>query len=99
MSFGKSDGTPIGCQSNGTRLNSGPSAKPSAGSVNEATVAAPAALTVRFMNRRRVTVSPSNAPGMFRSVVYFDLACLCLSGTNGSRRRTAKREGGLKRTD
>ena len=27
------------------------------------------------MNRRRVTVSPSNAPGICRSAVYFDFAC------------------------
>ncbi len=36
------------------------------------------------MNRRRVTVSPSNAPGMSRSAVYLDLASLCRSGTCAS---------------
>ncbi|MFL5831531.1 MAG: hypothetical protein ACJ76X_16565 [Solirubrobacteraceae bacterium] len=81
--LGKSDGAPIGCHSNGTRLNSGPSANPSAGSVKAATVIAPAPLTARPIRRRRVTVSPSNAPGMLRSAVYLGLASLWRSGTGG----------------
>ena len=36
----------------------------------------PTPLAQMFMNVRRVTVSPSNAPGIFRSAVYFGLGCL-----------------------
>ena len=78
----KSSGGPIGCQSKGTRLNSGPSAKPSAGSVNAAAATRPLPCVTTFMNRRRVTVSPSNAPGICRSAVYLDLKpSLCRSAT------------------
>src|SRR4051794_33294715 len=52
-----------------------PAAKPSAGSRNAEAATAPAPCTVRVINRRRVTVSPSNAPGMFRSAVYLDCGC------------------------
>src|ERR1700743_210339 len=43
-----------------------------AGSVVAASAMAPAALAVPLMKRRRVIVSPSNAPGTWRSVVYLD---------------------------
>jgi hypothetical protein len=39
------------------------------------TVTAPTTLAVADMNRRRVTVSPSNAPGIWRSDVYLLLGC------------------------
>src|SRR5579859_7051943 len=70
------------CHSKGSRLNTGPMAKPRAGSVKAAAARPPSPWTVTFMNRRRVTVSPSNAPGMFRSTVYFDRFSLCLSDTD-----------------
>ena len=50
----------------------GPSAKPSAGRVNAEAAMAPAVCAVPVMNRRRVTVSPSKAPGIRRSRVYLD---------------------------
>src|SRR3954462_8679251 len=53
----------------------GPRAKPSAGSAMAETATAPATLAAPVMNRRRVTVSPSKAPGIRRSVVYLDLIC------------------------
>src|SRR4051794_21156287 len=66
----------------GARSNSGePIAKPIAGSRMAAVAMAPPAWTVRVMNRRRVTVSPSKAPGMFRSAVYLEMGCLRDSGT------------------
>src|ERR1700744_2927262 len=49
-----------------------PAAKPSAGRANAEAATMPAPWTVRVISRRRVTVSPSNAPGMFRSAVYLD---------------------------
>ncbi len=42
---------------------------PSAGSVNAAAATPPAAWAVPVMKRRRVTVSPSNEPGIFASAV------------------------------
>ena len=51
--------------------NTGPKAMPSAGSVNAAVATAPAPWVVIVMNRRRVTVSPSNEPGIFASAVVF----------------------------
>src|SRR6516164_2499450 len=65
----------------GVLLKIGPIANASAGSVNAPTATAPATLALPVMNRRRVTVSPSNAPGIIRSAVYLDLY-LCLSATN-----------------
>ena len=41
---------------------------------------APAVCVVSVMNRRRVTVSPSKAPGMLRSAVYLDCGSLRVSG-------------------
>src|ERR1700691_672359 len=41
----------------------------------------PASAPPTFMNRRRVTVSPSNAPGYWRSRVYLDLCLSCLADT------------------
>ena len=56
--------------------NTGPSAKPSVGSKIADVATAPATWTVPVMKRRRVTVSPSKAPGISRSTVYLDLGTL-----------------------
>src|SRR3954471_19987118 len=58
-----------------------PAAKPSAGSRNAEAATAPAACVVSVIIRRRVTVSPSKAPGMLRSAVYLDCGCLRGSAT------------------
>ena len=59
----------------------GPSAKPSVGRPNAAVAMPPAASAPPVMNPRRVTVSPSNAPGVPRSLVYRDLRLgFCLEG-------------------
>src|SRR4051794_16638970 len=77
-------GRPTGVQIGSGRSNSGvPAAKPSTGRVKPITASAPAPLTTPTMNRRRVTVSPSNAPGMLRSVVYFDLGVFRGEATAG----------------
>src|SRR4051812_4256689 len=82
MTFGmyvvslKSPVGPTACQGCSCFSNSGPSAKPRAGRTKAAVATAPVTWTVPVMNRRRVIVSPSNAPGMPRSAVYFDLASL-----------------------
>src|SRR5271167_1700109 len=62
-------------------LKIGPIAKPSAGSTKAAVATAPAPLAVTVMNLRRVTVSPSNAPGMPRSSVYLDFCFARLLAT------------------
>src|SRR4051794_121416 len=54
----------------------GPAAKPTAGRTIAAVAVIPAMWTVPVMKRRRVTVSPGNAPGIRRSDVYFDLVFL-----------------------
>src|SRR3954454_650962 len=72
VSSGNSSTEPTSCQRTGVFSNSGPSAKPMAGSRNAEAATAPAAWVVPVMNRRRVTVSPSNAPGIPRSDVYLD---------------------------
>ena len=75
MSLGKSSGLPTGLQIASGRSNSAePAAKPSTGSVNAIAAAAPEPCAASVMKRRRVTVSPSNAPGMLRSAVYLDFA-------------------------
>src|SRR4051812_38518715 len=82
MTFGmyvvslKSPVGPTACQGCSCFSNSGPSAKPSAGRTNAAVATAPVTWTVPVMKRRRVIVSPSNAPGMPRSAVYLNLASL-----------------------
>ena len=53
----------MSCHASGTWSNTGPIANPSAGSVNAAAAIPPATCTLRVMNRRRETVSPSKAPG------------------------------------
>ena len=72
----------------------GPIAKASAGSVKPAAINAPAPWTVPVMKRRRVTVSPSNAPGMPRSAVYLDLLGLRVGANDapgpGARKDTVK---------
>src|SRR4051794_17295166 len=75
VSSGNSSGRPTGCHRILCSSNSGPRAKPSAGSRIAEVAMAPVAWTVPTMKRRRVTVSPSNAPGMPRSAVYLLLAC------------------------
>src|SRR3954465_2075825 len=75
VSSGNSSGRPTGCQRCLCSSKSGPRAKPSAGSRIAEVAMAPVALAVPTMKRRRVTVSPSNAPGMPRSAVYLLLAC------------------------
>src|SRR3954453_9191595 len=80
--FGKSSGLPTASQRTGGRSKSAlPTAKPSAGSVKAATAVIPAPCAVSVMKRRRVTVSPSNAPGTPRSAVYLDLGSLRVSAT------------------
>ena len=74
VSSGKSPGAPTASQVTGGRSNRAePTANPSAGSVKAATAMAPPPLTANTITRRRVTVSPSKAPGISRSSVYLDL--------------------------
>src|SRR5271165_3462759 len=73
---------PTTSQRCGVLLKIGPSAKPSAGSVKDAAATMPTAFAVPVMNRRRVTVSPSKAPGICLSSVYLDLCFACLSDTD-----------------
>src|SRR5277367_6828175 len=80
--MGKMSGGPTGCHPSETLLKIGPIAKARAGSVNPIVISAPALCTVPVMNRRRVTVSPSNAPGMPRSAVYLDLLGLRVGGND-----------------
>src|ERR1700731_4097948 len=79
----------MSCQEGGSCLNIGPSAKPSAGSVKAPAATAPAVWAVPVMNRRRVIVSPSKAPGILRSAVYLDLCFACLSDTDAKQYRDA----------
>src|SRR3712207_5479876 len=69
------------------RSNIGPSAKPSAGSAKAAEAMPPAASAPPVNSPRRVTVSPSYAPGMPRSTVYGDFRLW--GGLDGSATRTA----------
>ena len=62
-------------------LKIGPIANPSAGSRNAPAATTPAAWLETVMNRLRVTVSPSKAPGICRSSVYLDLCFERLSDT------------------
>src|SRR4051794_36940281 len=59
----------------------GPRAKPRAGSPMAAVATPPAASAPPVTNIRRVTVSPSNAPSMPRSLVYGERFFLAGSGT------------------
>ena len=78
----KSSSVPTVCQLNGSRLKIGPTANASAGNVNANAATPPAPCVTAVMNRRRVTVSPSNDPGICRSAVYLDFApCVCRSAT------------------
>src|ERR1700722_54577 len=83
--MGKMSGGPTGCQSSETLVKIGPIAKASAGSVKPIVISAPALCTVPVMNRRRVIVSPSNAPGMPRSAVDLDLLGLRMGANDGPR--------------
>ena len=65
----KSSVEPTGCHGNFVRSKTGPSAKPSAGSAKAAVAAMPRPWAPPVIRRRRVTVSPSKAPGMPRSAV------------------------------
>src|SRR5215218_1341191 len=86
VSSGKSSGGPIGFHSTGGRSNSAePAANPSAGRAKADTAIAPAPWAVAVMKRRRVTVSPSKAPGMPRSAVYLLLGSLRPSAMGGRR--------------
>src|SRR5207302_5761781 len=78
--MGKSDGGPIGCQVTGVVLNTGARANPRAGRAIAAVATIPAPFAAPTMNRRRVTVSPSYAPGMLRSSVYLGFLVLRRSG-------------------
>ena len=74
MSLGKSAGLPTASQVTGGRSNTAlPMANASGGSVKAAAAVIPAPCAVSVMKRRRVTVSPSKAPGIPRSAVYLDL--------------------------
>src|SRR6202142_756553 len=66
-------GGPIGCQGSESFLKIGPIANARVGRVKPIAISAPAPCAVPVMKRRRVTVSPSKAPGMPRSAVYLDL--------------------------
>src|SRR3984957_21048343 len=66
-------GVPTVCQPSESFLKIGPIAKASAGSAKPIVASAPAPCAVPVMKRRRVTVSPSKAPGIPRSAVYLDL--------------------------
>src|SRR5437764_10597541 len=79
--MGKSDGGPTACQDIFSVLNTGASANASAGSVNAAAATPPTPFAAPTINRLRVIVSPSNAPGMLRSSVYLDLSARRRSGT------------------
>src|SRR5579871_5957956 len=71
-------GGPTGCQGSETLSKIGPTANATAGSAIPIVNSAPAPCAVPVMNRRRVTVSPSKAPGIPRSAVYLDLCLSCL---------------------
>jgi len=60
---------PTACQGCSFSSNTGPSANPRAGSRNAPAATAPPTWAVVVMKRRRVTVSPSKAPGICRSAV------------------------------
>src|ERR1700724_2443467 len=79
------------CQPSDTLEKIGPIAKASAGSAKPIVASAPAPCTVPVMNRRRVTVSPSKAPGIPRSAVYLDLLGLRV-GANDAPGEPGERE-------
>src|SRR5471032_3124246 len=66
-------GVPTVCQGSESLEKIGQIANATAGSAKPIVASAPAPCTVPVMNRRRVTVSPSKAPGIPRSAVYLDL--------------------------
>src|SRR5215207_5743046 len=74
----------MSCQRKSWRSNTGPSAKASAGSVKAAAARPPSACVLPTMNRRRVTVSPSNAPGMLRSAVVLGVVFLRAGSAMGN---------------
>src|SRR5579872_3181549 len=84
-------GGPTGCQPSESFLKIGPTANASAGSVKPIAISAPAPWAVPVMNRRRVTVSPSKAPGMPRSAVYLDLLGLRVGANDDPRDGRARR--------
>ena len=72
---------PTGFQITGARSKiAEPAAKPSAGRSTAAVATAPAVCVVATIRRRRVMVSPSNAPGILRSAVSLETGCLRDSG-------------------
>src|SRR5450755_4868657 len=84
-------GVPTVCQGSDTLEKIGPIANASAGSAKPIVISAPAPCTVPVMNRRRVTVSPSKAPGIPRSAVYLDLLGLRV-GANDAPGEPGERE-------
>src|SRR5580698_8977648 len=79
------------CQPSDTLEKIGPIAKASAGSAKPIVINAPAPCTVPVMKRRRVTVSPSKAPGIPRSSVYLDLLGLRVGANDAPRDRAGTR--------
>src|ERR1700730_3089207 len=84
-------GVPTVCQGSESLEKIGPSENASAGSAMPIVNSAPAPCTVPVMNRRRVTVSPSKAPGIPRSAVYLDLLGLRV-GANDAPEEPGERE-------
>ena len=72
MSFGNEPTLPTVAHVWGVLLKMGPIENASAGSVKAPAAIAPAVCAVPVMKRRRVIVSPSNAPGIRRSAVYLE---------------------------
>src|ERR1044072_4205141 len=81
VSSGKSAIGPTDSHTAAWLSNTGPKAMPRAGSGNAADAMPPAVRALAEMKRRRVTVSPSNAPGIFASAVVLGF-CLRSSGTD-----------------
>ena len=91
--FGEVGPVPTASQCSTLRLKIGPIAKPIEGNTKAAVATAPAPLAVTVMNLRRVTVSPSNAPGMPRSSVYLDFCFARLSATGRKEYRRGIQDG------
>ena len=85
-------GGPTVCQPSESFLKIGPIANASAGSAKPIVISAPAPCAVPVMKRRRVTVSPSKAPGMPRSAVYLDLLGLRVGANDAPRDRASAKD-------
>src|SRR5438874_6231110 len=86
---GNSPGRPTAFHGWSTFSKTGPRAKASAGRTKADAATAPATFADPTMKRRRVTVSPSYAPGISRSAVYFDLGSLRSAILGAERYRAA----------